>query len=118
MGDTTTPFDVILDELGKVTQAKAVFGDPIQVDGLTLIPVVDISVGLGAGLGQAPGKNGEARIGGGGQGGGGGARISAKAVIAIKEGTATVLSLGRGVALEHLLEALPDLVQRVRPAAK
>ena len=106
-------FAEIMDELEKVVQAKTVFGEPVHVGELTLIPVIDISVGFGGGTGQAPGHDGEKRAPSG-EGGGGGAHVSVKAVISIHDGMPTVLPVGRGVAIEHLLEALPELMQRRR----
>jgi uncharacterized spore protein YtfJ len=63
--------------LGSHATVKSVFGDPIQVDGKTVVPIAKIAYGFGAGGGSHPGRHngdgtdasGERTEGGGGGGG-------------------------------------------------
>src|SRR5215472_16362202 len=54
--------------VGQRAQASAVFGEPVQRDGLTVIPVAKARFGFGGGGGSGP--EGEGGSGGGGGGGG------------------------------------------------
>jgi uncharacterized spore protein YtfJ len=59
----------IADRLGQHASAKAVFGDPIERDGITVIPVAKIRMGFGGGGGSGTGKHEDSGEGGGGGGG-------------------------------------------------
>ena len=102
-----------LGEIEKVLSTRTVVGEPITVEGATLIPLISVGFGFGAGGGQG---RGEAKQKGEGAGGGtgGGAWIRPKAVIIIdKEGVRVEPIMG-GVsfALEKIGEAIPRMVEK------
>ena len=67
-------------EIERLLNAKSVVGDPISVNGTTLIPLVSFGFGFGAGGGHGRGeKTGEGD--GGGTGGGGGMQPVAVIVV-------------------------------------
>jgi uncharacterized spore protein YtfJ len=115
--ELATSLAAIMDDLERVLKSRTVLGEPLEVGDLSLIPVLDVAVGFGAGGGD--GRTGpEARLTstGEGTGGGGGIRLSARAVIAVRDGTATVLpiGLGRTSAVDKLLESIPDIVEHLQ----
>lgn len=71
-------------KLGGRASVSAVYGEPIDRDGVTVIPVARVSLGfgVGAGRGQRDTQTGE------GGGGGGGASAAPLGYIEIKDGTA------------------------------
>ncbi len=89
-------FDKAVGEIERMINTKTVVGEPINVDGNTLIPLVSVGFGFGVGGGEGtePTKGT-----GGGTGGGGGVKPVAVVVIneagvsvePIKSGTASVL---------------------------
>ena len=67
-------------EIERMLSTKSVIGEPISVNGTTLIPLVSFGFGFGAGSGQ--GKDDKAGQGeGGGTGGGGGMQPVAVIVV-------------------------------------
>ena len=91
-------FDKAVGEIERMLNTKTVVGDPIHVEGNTLIPLVNIGFGFGVGGGQGTEpQKGSGK--GGGTGGGGGVKPIALVVInkdgvrvePIKGGTASVL---------------------------
>lgn len=54
---------------------KVVFGDPVERDGITVIPVARVSHGYGFGAGSGRGIEADEAGGGGGGGGGGGLSV-------------------------------------------
>ena len=87
-----------VDEIEKMLNTKTVVGEPMTVDGTTIIPLV--SVGFGFGAGGGTGKDPKKGAGeGGGTGGGGGVKPVAVIVVgpdgvrveSIKGATASVL---------------------------
>jgi uncharacterized spore protein YtfJ len=71
-------------KLGAKTSVSAVFGDPIERQGVTIIPVARVAFGFGAGIGRGR----KATETGEGGGGGGGASAIPLGYIEIKDGTA------------------------------
>jgi len=91
-------FGTAVNEIERMLNTKTVVGDPITIEGNTLIPLISVGFGFGVGSGEGtdPGKCAGT---GGGTGGGGGVKPVALIVInkdgvrveAIKGGTASVL---------------------------
>jgi uncharacterized spore protein YtfJ len=69
----------------ETAKAEAVFGRPIEREGVTIIPVSEVNVGLGVGGGKGfnPAKEQEKQSSGEGAGGGGGAKGRPVAVIVL-----------------------------------
>jgi uncharacterized spore protein YtfJ len=68
--NSTDLLQKIGETLGSTATVKSVFGEPIQVNGKTVIPVAKIAYGFGGGFGTGKGP-GAAQQGEGGGGGGG-----------------------------------------------
>jgi uncharacterized spore protein YtfJ len=68
--NATEMLQSIGESLGSTATVKSVFGEPIRVDGKTVVPVAKVAYGFGAGGGSGRGS-GEGRENEGGGGGGG-----------------------------------------------
>lgn len=94
------------DSLGRMmdsVRAEAIFGSPIEREGVTIIPCSEVMMGFGMGGGSGFGptptsgqaehaaRPSEGASGGGGIGGGGGAQGRPVAVIAVSQGRARVV---------------------------
>jgi uncharacterized spore protein YtfJ len=98
MQDVAELFTKTVQEIEKMLNTKTVVGEPLKVDGTTLIPLVSVGFGFAAagGSGTDP-KKGAGN--GGGTGGGGGIKPVALVIVGpngvrvetIKSGTASVL---------------------------
>jgi uncharacterized spore protein YtfJ len=110
MQDIEALLKVTLGEIEKLLSAKSVVGEPITVDGTTIIPLLSIGFGIGAGAGS--GKSGkDASCEGGGSGTGGGGGVKPVAVVVIDKDGVRVEPLkpgGTGV-----MDKVGDLVTRV-----
>ena len=103
-------FQPIMATLEKSLSTKQVFGEPLQIGGVLLVPVMDLTFGFGGGGGEGRNKNSEGGTGGGGSGG---ARLVPKAIIVIKDGEVSVLPTGKGGAVDKIIEAVPGLIDRL-----
>ena len=65
------------ESLGSKATVKAVFGEPIQAAGKTIIPVAKVFYGFGGGFGAGPPKNTKEQGSHKGEGGGGGGGVRA-----------------------------------------
>lgn len=91
-------FDKAVGEIERMLNTKTVVGEPITIEGNTLIPLINVGFGFGVGSGQGTEpKKGTGE--GGGTGGGGGVKPVALVIVnddgvqvePIKSGTASVL---------------------------
>jgi uncharacterized spore protein YtfJ len=94
-----------LAEIERVLTTKTVVGEPIRLDGTTIIPLVSIGFGFGAGGGS--GKSGKAENDeGGGAATGGGGGIKPIAIIVINQDGVRVEPIRAGGIAAGLLEQL------------
>ena len=98
MEDVDKLFDKAVGEIERMLNTKTVVGEPITVEGNTLIPLVNVGFGFGVGKGQGTDPQ-KCQGHGGGTGGGGGVKPVALIIInqdgvrvePVKSGTASVL---------------------------
>ena len=88
---------------------KTVIGEPIKVGDSTMIPLADVSFGLGAGALSGGSKNDGA--------GGMGAKVSPTAVLMVdKDGTTRLVSLKNSDAISKILDMAPDILTKIKDA--
>lgn len=89
---------------------KTVVGEPVKVGESTMIPLADISFGLGAGAFNSSARN---------NGGGGlGAKVSPAAVLMIaKDGTTKLVNLKNQDAVAKILDMAPDIITKIKNTA-
>jgi uncharacterized spore protein YtfJ len=100
-------------EIEKLLNTKTVVGDPIVVEGKTLIPLISVGFGFGAGAGSGKmALKGEQEGSGGGTGGGAG--IKPVAVIIVDKEGVRIESIKGGIAsaLEKIGESLVPLMMK------
>lgn len=96
--------NALFQQMDQVVSAKTVVGDAIRVDEHTLIlPLVDVSFGLGAG---AFGSNKQS--GAGGMTG----KLSPCAVLVVQNGSARLVNVKNQDGLTKVLDMVPDFVDR------
>jgi uncharacterized spore protein YtfJ len=108
-----------LGEIERVLNTKAVVGEPIKLEGTTVIPLVSIGFGFGAGggAGKDP-KNPQSEGSGEGSGGGGG--VKPVAVVLVTKDGVRVESVRNGAAsfVEKLGDAVGKIVEKRAEATK
>lgn len=100
-------------EIERMLSSKTVVGEPIVVEGNTVIPLVSLGFGFGAASGTGKMKSGEAREGvGGGTGGGGG--VKPIAVVVVNKDGVRLESIKGGATsvLEQVVKTVGTAVQR------
>jgi uncharacterized spore protein YtfJ len=85
-------FDRLVESLGGSASASAVFGDPVERDGVTVVPVARVRYGVGGGGGRGAGRRKKRDSGGAeqevGYGHGGGVQAAPVGYIEISGGKA------------------------------
>ncbi len=86
--------------------SKTVVGEPIYIGDTILLPLMNISFGMGAGAFAGDKKNN----GGGGIGG----RMIPSSVIVIHNGTTRLINIATHTGIDRLLDMIPDFVDKFR----
>jgi len=102
-----------LGEIEKVLTTRTVVGEPINIQGRTLIPLVSVGFGFGAGAGEGKGEG--RRMGAGSGGGtGGGGWVRPMALVIIDKDGVKVESVRGGLAsaVEKVAEMIPMAIEK------
>lgn len=107
MADNHT-FETTIESLMKgvdgLVSSKTVVGEPVTIGETIILPLVDVSFGMGAGvfLGEKK-KN---------SGGGVGGKVSPSSVLVIQNGCTRMVSVKNNDAISKLLDMIPDFVDK------
>ncbi|MBQ6887601.1 MAG: GerW family sporulation protein [Lachnospiraceae bacterium] len=96
--------EALLKGMESVLSTKTVVGEATQVGDTIILPLVDVSFGVGAGASANDQKNG----GGGGIGG----KMTPSAVLVIKNGTTKLVNIKNQDTITKVLDMIPDLVDK------
>ena len=104
--------DAMLKGIEAYASAKTVVGDPVTVGDTIILPLVDISIGVGAGaaLNGDKSKNKD--------GGGLSAKVSPTAALIIHNGTTRLISLKDQTAVMKAMDMVPDVINRFTGKSK
>ena len=83
---------------------KTVVGDATQVGDTIILPLIDVSFGVGAGATAGDKKNGG--------GGGFSAKMSPSAVLVIKNGSTKLVNIKNQDTITKVLDMIPDIVDK------
>ena len=96
----------LVDGMDSFLSAKTVLGDPVEIGDTVVLPLVDVSFGVGAGaIGQ---KSTDGNSGGAMHG-----KMTPSAVLVIKDGVARVVNIKDQDTLSKIMNIAPDVVDRV-----
>ncbi len=100
----TGVIESLMKGMNAVLATKTVVGDATQFGDTIILPLVDITFGVGAGASAADKKNGG--------GGGFGAKMSPSAVLVIKNGSTKLVNIKNQDAVTKVLDLIPDVVDK------
>lgn len=96
--------EALFQGMDNVVTSKTVVGEAIHIKDTIILPLVDVSFGVGAGY-----SNGDKKARGtGGMGG----RISPSAVIVIKDGTAKLVNIKNQDTVTRILDFVPEMIDK------
>lgn len=105
MTDTnfTSTMDSLLKGMDSFIATKTVVGDVMHVGDAIILPLVEATFGVGAGV-----TTGDKNKGGGGMGG----KITPSAILVIKDGTTKLVNVKNQDSLTKLLDMVPELIDK------
>lgn len=103
--------DTLFSRLEEFICTESVVGKPIKIGKVTLIPLIDI--GFGAAVGGGNGYKDKKNLKEGG-GAGTGAKITPNAVLVVKDGEVSLLSLQDKNSWEKAFRSIPGLISKLK----
>ena len=100
----TGAIESLMKGMNAVIGTKTVVGDATQVGDTIILPLVDVSFGVGAGASSGDKKNGGA--------GGFSAKMSPSAVLVIKNGSTKLVNIKNQDTITKVLDMIPDIVDK------
>ena len=108
--------DTTMDKLKAMVNADVITGDPIVVDGLTLIPVSKVAYGIATGGSDFATKNQQGLFGGGS---GAGVTVSPIAFMVIKDGNVKMVPIYNELTtLEKAVTMAPEIIDKAKEIFK
>lgn len=108
--------ETTISKIREMVSANSVIGDPITtVDGVTIIPVSKVSVGVGGAGSDYVSKNTNHQDNPFGGGAGGGVKVTPVAFLIIKEGSVRVLPIPApaNTTADRVVEHIPDTLDKI-----
>ena len=107
----------LAEDLKGFARTETIFGEPIEIQGNTVIPVCKLSIGYGGGGGEGEGGEEKKAGKGTGAGAGGGVKLEPAALIIAREGEISVVGIqAKRGRMEALLEMIPETVEKLMKA--
>ena len=103
--DFKSTVDSLLQGMNQFVSSKTVVGDALHIGDTIIVPLVDVSFGVGAGATAGNSKNSNS-------GGGVGGKVSPTAVLVISNGTTKMVNVKSADSLTKILDMVPDFVNR------
>lgn len=95
----------LLKGMDSIISTKTVVGEPTKIDDTIILPLVDVSFGVGAGATENGNK--------GGNGGGLSGKVSPSAVLVIKNGQTKLVNIKNQDAVTKVLDLVPDVFNKI-----
>ena len=102
--------NMVFEKLKDFFTSKTMVGSEIKIGKVTLLPVIEVTFGMGSGSGGGKVIQGQE-----GSGGGMGMGVKAKpsAFIVIKDDQVELLSLQKSGTFEKLVEKIPEIMEKI-----
>jgi uncharacterized spore protein YtfJ len=100
--------DVLMRNLKEILSTKTIVGEPVMVGKTTVLPVMKVALGFGAGGGTPPNVKSGFHAGGGG----GGVAITPVGFLIVEEGRAMMVT-PKSAKWDWVVEGIPDMIERL-----
>ena len=102
-------------KIREMVDVNSVIGEPITVNGVTIVPISKVSVGFGGGGSDYVSKNQNNQENPFGGGAGGGVKVTPMAFLIIKGDSVRMLPVAEpaNTTVDRLVEQIPDVLDRI-----
>ncbi|MCR4442708.1 MAG: spore germination protein GerW family protein [Peptococcaceae bacterium] len=103
--------ETLFEKLERFFRTETVVGKPLTVGDVTLVPIIEVTFGLGTGGGSGKDSKGNDGTGGGA---GVGGKIAPNSVLVIKGDEVTLMALKDKGSLERIIDMVPEIISKVK----
>ena len=96
--------EVLFNKVEDLVSTKTIVGDAVIIGGLTLLPLIEVSVGVAAGAKDSGSQSAA---------GGMGAKITPSAVLVIQNGSVQMVNIKNQDAVNKLIDMAPGIAQKL-----
>ncbi|MDO4301413.1 MAG: GerW family sporulation protein [Clostridia bacterium] len=108
MGSFNENLETMFSKLDNFVSSKTVVGEPIEMNGITIVPLVDVSFGMGAGSSDSRVEKNGKSSGAGGMG----AKITPSAIMVITKGAVQLINVKDSNSVNKLIDMVPGIVNK------
>ncbi|MCD7806754.1 MAG: GerW family sporulation protein [Lachnospiraceae bacterium] len=102
--------DSLMQGIDGLVSTKTVVGEPTTIGDTIIIPLVDVSFGMGVGAGASTDPKKEAAGGGGVTG-----KMSPSAVLVISNGMTRLINVRTTDNVSRALDLIPEIIHKIKP---
>lgn len=106
MSNLTSSLDTLFNKMEGFISSKTVIGEPINIGEVIIVPLVDVSVGVGAG------SYAKKEVSSENSGGGLGAKITPSAVLVVQNGSVQLVDVKGKDSVNKLIDMVPGIVSK------
>ncbi|MCL2577523.1 MAG: sporulation protein [Defluviitaleaceae bacterium] len=106
MSNVNENLKMLFSKMEEFVSTKTVVGEPVHFDNTIIVPLIDVTFGMGTGLG-----GGDKEAGGGG--GAVGAKMTPSAVIVIVDGTVQLVNVKNQDSVNKLVDMVPGILSKL-----
>lgn len=99
----------LMDQMSQFMSTKTVVGEPIHINDVIIVPLIDVFFGAGVGGFE----NAEEKLNQDSTGGGVGGKISPTAVIVVMDGTAQMIHVKEKESMNKLIDMIPGILNKL-----
>lgn len=108
MGSFNENLENMFSKLDNFVSSKTVVGEPIEMNGITIVPLVDVSFGMGAGSSDSRVEKNGKSSGAGGMG----AKITPSAIMVIANGAVQLINVKDSNSVNKIIDMVPGIVNK------
>ena len=108
----------LLKGMDTVLSTKTVVGEATKIGDTIILPLVDVSFGVGAGAGSKASGEGSSNLESASGAGGLGGKMTPSAVLVIKDGAVKLVNIKNQDAITKVLDMIPDIVDKFTKSGK
>lgn len=106
MSNLNSSLEVLFNKMEGFISSKTVVGEPINIGDVIIVPLVDISVGVGAGSYERKEQNNE------NAGGGLGAKLTPSAMLVVQNGSVQLVDVKNQNSVNKIIDMVPGVVSK------
>lgn len=113
MNNINENLKMLVSKMEDFVSSKTVVGEAIHFGDTIIVPLIDVTFGMGTGLSDSTDGNKDAGKSGTGGGGGFGAKMSPSAVIVIVNGTVQLVNVKNQESVNKLIDMVPGILSKL-----